>query len=300
MYRVLAAVLRSRVTAPSTPFLGAGVLGAGVLGAGVLGTGVLGTGLLRAGAFTALICTAALSPLVAAAENRNPESGRGGEGTFPSRAFVCGTTLGRGEIAEVQEKVQKAYGGLATFRASFVQESSSGALGVAEESTGTVDLQKPGRMRWHYTAPDEQIFLVRDKTVWFYQKRERQLVIDEFRQMLISELPVAFLMGIGNLARDFVVEKGCTTDKGITLALRENAAKSKGGEKHGESEEVSFTLLVDRQEFIPRGISLIDAGGNNTAIYFSHYEVNPTVGLPTFEPEFPKGVDVIDRRKERQ
>lgn len=219
----------------------------------------------------------------------------------PSRAFDCrpggakhGAGLKRGEGAEVLTKIQAGYGKVGALKARFTQDSFLAALDSAEQSSGSMWFLKPGRMKWHYTEPEEQLFVVRDKTVWLYQVADRQVVIDNFSDILLTDLPVAFIMGLGDLGRDFTLKGMCDGPEGLVLDL---APKPKGGGK--EESLSSFKLLVNPDTFFPLGASVKDVGGNVTSIVFEEVELNGGVSQSTFASTFPKGVDVQDRRKER-
>lgn len=179
-------------------------------------------------------------------------------------------------------------------QAVFAQDSFVAALEISELSTGKVLFSKPGKMKWSYASPEEQVFLVRDQTLWFYQKRENQLLIDDFKNVLISDLPVAFLMGLGNLKNDFNVLRACRGTDGTIFEL---SAKS---DKNDRAKELkSFELLVG-EGGLPHGARIRDAGGNSTAIVFTDVVANPVIPDAAFSPDFPKGGDINDRRKERQ
>lgn len=209
------------------------------------------------------------------------------------RAFDCpgGKELSASAGKEIVEKVQKAYADVKGLKAQFVQASFIQALEVSEGSQGEVWFRKPGLMKWVYSDPEVQTFLVRDDTLWFYQQREQQVLVDQFKDVLISDLPVSFLMGIGDLSKDFSLQKACSGPEGTVLEF-----EPKGGQPQDEEKRLqSFRLLVG-SNYMPSGARVSDAGGNTTAILLRKVDVNPAIPDETFAPDFPKGIDVIDRR----
>jgi outer membrane lipoprotein-sorting protein len=151
---------------------------------------------------------------------------------------------------------------------------------------------KPGRMKWHYKEPEEQLFIVNDETVWFYQASEKQVIIDRFSRLLISELPVAFMMGLGNLKEDFTIKNACHGSDGLIFDL---APRKVGAD--GKQDDLSgFKLLVDEKTFLPKGATVLDVGGNTTAIVFGGIQTGVKLGEEDFKAEFPKGTDVNDQR----
>jgi len=210
------------------------------------------------------------------------------------KAFECAesATIGITEAQGYLSRTQKAYEQVTSLQAEFSQDSYLAALAAQEQSKGSVLFVKPGRMKWEYSEPEPQMFLIDGKTFWLYQPKDRQVIIDVTNEVLLSDLPVAFLMGIGALDKDFTLEHACRTSSGFIFRLVPKGA----GQKDNQLAE--FSLLVDGQDFLPRGGKTRDVGGNITALVLSRVKPNVSVADGTFEPEFPVGVDVQDRRTE--
>lgn len=213
-----------------------------------------------------------------------PPAGRAETGVFECR----GDPLPTAAAARILYDVQTAYGSVSSLEATFVQDSYLAALDVSERSSGTMIYERPGRMRWEYTAPEPQSFVVRDGTVWFYQPRERQVLIDEFRDVLISDIPVSFLMGLGQLTKDFSVLRACVSGGSTVLELKPSGAE--GGEQLQ-----GFILVVDEKR-LPLGARVTDVGGNTTAIRLADRKLNRTIPADSFQVTIPPGTDVNDQR----
>lgn len=213
-----------------------------------------------------------------------------------SRSFECGAgkPLAAARAKAVIEKVQAQYGTVEGLRARFLQESYLASLDLSETSEGMMSFRKPGEMRWDYTAPEKQTFLIKDHVVYLYQPADSQLVIDKFDDVLISDLPVAFLMGIGNLAKDFTLVSACENADGVVLELR----PAKRSDHDVELRELK--LLVSPGSAMPVGGKVLDVSGNVTAIVLKAVERNPPFDAATFSTDFPPGIDVTDRRRERE
>ncbi len=207
-------------------------------------------------------------------------------------SFECNTPMPSAMASELLGKTQAAYNELKGLRATFQQYSWLAALDQGESSGGIVSFMKQGNMRWEYAYPEEQVFLIREHTLWLYQKELNQVVIDKFEKVLISDLPVAFLMGIGDLKKDFNLGESCRNSESFVFALEPLARKG------SDSQLKKFLLLVDSVTFLPRGARVVDAGGNTTEIVLSALQPNPAdLQEKTFEATFPDGVDITDRRE---
>ena len=187
--------------------------------------------------------------------------------------------------SSILTKVQDSYSKLASFKAGFSQTSFLDALDTSESSKGEVFFKKPGKMRWHYTSPEEQVFVINDKTYFLYQIEEKQVMIDNLSKVLVSEVPVAFLMGVGNLAEDFELIKSEKCGNNISLKLK---SKKDSGLKELNLEVGS--------NYLPKTIGILDQNNNRTTISLSNYQENYNIEDSLFEEDFPRGTDISDSR----
>ncbi len=208
--------------------------------------------------------------------------------------FDCAKSkpLPAAELSSAVDAVQKRYGELNSFKANFIQYSYLAALEVSELSSGKIAFSKPGKMRWQYEKPDEQIFVTNDQTLWFYQPNDKQVLIDNFRDAFSSDVPVSFLMGLGSLTAAFRPVSGCKTVDGVVLELAPKAAAAADQEQPLRT----MKLLVDLKDHTPNGAQIVDVAGNINSFIFGKLEPNAQVAGTEFKLDIPKGVDVIDRR----
>jgi len=209
-------------------------------------------------------------------------------------AFQCTTELAEVEQSALIRKVQSSYQTIDTISGGFVQRSTLAGFGDFEEqSEGRVFFKKPGKMRWEYQSPEEELFLLNDNTFWHYQPRDNQVLIDELGEILVSDLPIAFLLGVGNLEQEFNLTGACRTAEGLLLRL---VPKLKI--KQGDLKE--FSLLVDAGKNTPLGAKIINFGGNQNAIFLTNVQLGRPISDEQFEAKFPDGTDRNDRRGKRR
>jgi outer membrane lipoprotein carrier protein len=195
----------------------------------------------------------------------------------------------------ILEKVQAQYSQIHTMRGSFRQDSYVAALDEGEQSSGTMVFSKPGLMRWSYKVPRPQEVIIRNGELWMYQPDKGQVMIDDIGNVLLSALPISFLMGIGNVTKDFTLTSACHGSQGVILRLSPRAS---GGKDAKEGDGLAgFDLLVDVSKNTPSGAKITSLGGNITGIVFENLDLRADpVPSGTFVLEYPKGVDVLDRR----
>ncbi len=215
------------------------------------------------------------------------------------RAFDCarGTELKSGEGKRLLESVQRTYSGIELLHGKFKQDSYVAALDEGEVSSGEMWFGKPGKMRWVYKEPREQVVVINEGVLWLYQPDKGQVLIDDISQVLLSNLPIVFMTGLGNLSRDFDFEGACRSADGVVLTLQPHKS-----DPTGQSDPLEgFQLLVDEHQSLPKGAKITSLGGNITAILFEDVRSKGVkVDAATFVLDHPKGVDVIDRRLERK
>ena len=208
-------------------------------------------------------------------------------------AFFCKTPVSQQEGERITGQAQAAYSALHALQARFTQRSFLAALDHSEVSSGEVWFLKQGRMKWQYQTPEPQTFLVQDHTLWLYQPQLNQVIIDQFDKLFISDLPVAFLLGMGNIKEDFLLLKACRNTGSYVLELEPRKTGTQGA-----SEQLKrFVLRVSPDSYLPAGARVFDAGGNTTSIVLDSAIADPaSVKESMFIPAFPGGTDISDRR----
>ena len=66
-------------------------------------------------------------------------------------------------------------------------------------------VKKPGKMRWNYKSPEEKVFVSDGRQIQLYVPADKQVMISPLPADDQATSAVLFLMGRGNLTRDFTV-----------------------------------------------------------------------------------------------
>ena len=106
--------------------------------------------------------------------------------------------------ASAQTEVEKYLSGLATWSADFTQTIDDGHGQVTRSAAGKLYLQKPGKFRWDYSQPSEQLILADGKKIWFYDKDLQQANVRDMDASL-ANTPAVLLSGNGSLGSQFDV-----------------------------------------------------------------------------------------------
>ncbi|HXP63975.1 MAG TPA: outer membrane lipoprotein chaperone LolA [Steroidobacteraceae bacterium] len=100
--------------------------------------------------------------------------------------------------------VDKYLQGLATWSADFTQTIDDGHGKVTRSAAGKLYLQKPGKFRWDYSDPSEQLILADGKQIWFYDKDLQQANVRGMDASL-ANTPAVLLSGGGSVSSQFDV-----------------------------------------------------------------------------------------------
>jgi len=193
----------------------------------------------------------------------------------------AGATQQAAPMVDAGAWLQRYLEGFASFQADFRQLSSNSAGDRTTESGGTLYLQKPGRFRWDYRKPDEQLIVSDGEKVWLYDVQLEQVTVKTLDESL-STTPALLLAGKSTITDGFTV---------TGLGNRDGIDWLQLTPKRSDTDFVEFRLGFASGEL--KVMELKDKLQQSTRIEFSHVRRNPQLaaGLFTFVP--PAGVDVI-------
>jgi outer membrane lipoprotein carrier protein len=202
---------------------------------------------------------------------------------FAASAIVCADTTvpSSKDLKQVLDRLQHHYRDTRSFSAKFNEEIAT--VGAPKRNrSGKVSFLKPGRMRWDFDEPEKQIIVSDGETVYSYDPDLNQVVETPLKQAIKSSSATSFLLGMGNINRDFKAQFADTpTPDQIRLKLD---AKT-GGYK--------IEIGVDPKTYNLTTLTLTDQLGDVTKISFS--DIHDNVGLQesTFAFKTPPGADVV-------
>jgi outer membrane lipoprotein carrier protein len=187
------------------------------------------------------------------------------------------------------DAIQRRYASVRDLRAKFAQTSRSVALGMEAPSVGTaargtVVFAKPGKMRWSYEEPEPSLVVSDGETLWLYDPEHREVQRLGVGDGYLSGAAIQFLLGQGDVFRDFRVRAESCSPAAAQLELVPRRAAS--------YERLRIRADSATGEILETAV--VDLLGNVTEVAFTDIQVNldPAPGLFRFEP--PAGVRVID------
>ena len=186
---------------------------------------------------------------------------------------------------QVLDAIQSQYENILTFEADFTQRSYVKMMNQTQDVKGRVQIKKPGKMRWVYGAPDTQILISNEKTLWLYVPDEEQATKVPVESIYSSNTPALFLAGKGKLTHAFDVESVSQEDKNIIVSLVPKTA---------EQGLARLVLQADKKNYQITGSTVYDKLGNKTEIRFNRIQVNHEISEEQFQLKTPPGVEILD------
>jgi outer membrane lipoprotein carrier protein len=189
-----------------------------------------------------------------------------------------------------------------TLKAVFLERYSDGHQTVRVES-GTVYFSRPGRMRWEYESPEEKLFLVDGKHVWFYVPADHTASRADVKKSEDWRTPFALLTGKARLeklcgkidlidpaARDALADPALhPTDPGNSILRcmpRKQAANV-------------FHKIIFEADSAGRLVRVVirQPGNISTEFRFGNWQENVPVFESKFHFEPPAGVAIVDEEQ---
>lgn len=106
------------------------------------------------------------------------------------------------DLGAIIDGLQNKYSRMKGLAADFVQ-IYQGSDGRVIRESGHLLLKRPGKARWEYKRPVSKFFISDGKKIYFYVAGERYASRASIKQSVDPQIPFLFLLGRGNLRRDF-------------------------------------------------------------------------------------------------
>ncbi|HZM35397.1 MAG TPA: outer membrane lipoprotein chaperone LolA [Burkholderiales bacterium] len=202
------------------------------------------------------------------------------------RTLVCFIALVASSVqASSLEQFRSFVSDTQSARAQFEQKVYDRGGKLTQEAKGSFVFQRPGRFRWVYEKPADQIIVGDGARVWIYDRELNQVTVRKLSAALGST-PAALLSGSADVAKAF--ELG---DAGARDGLQWLEAVPRDRDAGFERMRIGFG---------PGGaleaMQLVDHFGQTTHLRFSKVVRNPKVDAKEFRFDPPKGADVLGER----
>ena len=168
-----------------------------------------------------------------------------------------------------------------TLEASFQQTLRAHDGEILQQTEGEFYLDRPGKFRWNYQTPYEQIIVSDGERIWIYDVDLQQVTVQK-QSSGLPATPMALLEDSSKLHQNFNVLPLDEHDGVYRLKLLSKTTESDFGE-----------IVVGLDEKGLRFMQLHDQFEQVTDIVFSDINTNKKLSKEIFEFIPPEGVDVF-------
>lgn len=172
------------------------------------------------------------------------------------------------------------FDGLRTLSAGFDQTITQNGR-LVQQTRGTLHILRPGKFRWAYDSPFEQLLITDGHTLWVYEPDLEQVTRSDLDES-VGNTPAVLLSTQEPLEQLFLIIDGGRKD-GLDWAMLE---------PYGEQSTFSRIFLGFDGSTLA-AMEIVDALEQRVQIRFRELKRNAGVDPALFEFVIPDGVDVI-------
>ena len=154
---------------------------------------------------------------------------------------------------------------------------------TTQSTSGTFAFARPGKFRWTYDKPFDQLIVGDGEKVWVYDRDLNQVIVRRLDAAL-GATPAALLAGDNALENNFALV-AAGSENGIEYV----DATPKAPDSQFKRIRLGFV------DSLPRRMVLTDAFGQTTELTFTDVRRNPALAPETFSFTPPKGADVVGK-----
>ena len=179
------------------------------------------------------------------------------------------------------DRLKAFVAGAKTAEADFTQTVADKSGRITQQASGKMAFARPGKFRWDYSAPYEQVIVGDGNKLWLYDADLDQVTVKPLGDV-IAGTPAALLAGDNAIEKYFSLK-----DAGESGGLEWLEATPKTRDTTFERIRMGFKgdALVQME--------LFDFFGQRTTLKLSRMVRNPSIAPSRFTFTPPKGADVI-------
>jgi outer membrane lipoprotein carrier protein len=199
------------------------------------------------------------------------------------KRFLClctGALLPALAFASGLDQLKAFLDGSRTASGTFLQSVVGKSGRKPQQSAGSFALMRPGKFRWRYDKPYQQLLVSDGEKLWSFDPDLNQVTVKKLGKALGSS-PAALLAG-GDLEAHFTLK-----DAGESQGIEMVDATPMAADGTFERVRIGF------KDNLPRVMEIRDNFGQVTTLIFSSFRSNPTLAKDEFHFTPPKGADVV-------
>ena len=186
------------------------------------------------------------------------------------------------------QMIQDQYQSIQSFSGHFVQTSYRNNTETVRRAEGLVSYKRPGKMRWLYEVPEEQLLVTNGETLWLFDPLLENVTIQKLEK-LTDGTALSFLLGLGDLQEDFnrrlISQVFLTSPDALIVDLEPKKAAANLSFIQLAVHPVTYNLQI---------IALMDQEGNYRTIELESMHYNLVLEDNFFEFKVIQDMEVIE------
>ena len=150
--------------------------------------------------------------------------------------------------------------------------------------SGTLRLRKPGRMRWDYSDPAGKLFLADGKSIYLYTPNNNQVEKMKMRDSEDMRVPLAFLLGKLNFAKEFT-DFETRDEDGLTWIM---------GKPRSDNLPYTKVGFAVGPDFRIHRVQVTGYDRSVTDFAFEQERINPSMDAKIFRFQMPTGAKLVE------
>jgi outer membrane lipoprotein carrier protein len=187
-------------------------------------------------------------------------------------------------LESLENFVKAARSGKSEFSQTVTSPARAGEAPRVKTSSGSFEFQRPGKFRFHYKKPFEQLILADGTHLWIYDADLNQAT-QRKQANAFANTPAALIASateLSALRAEFTLENAPDKD-GLSWVL----ARPKAADSSLQTVRIGFKGDALEQ------LDITDSFGQRSQIRFSAMQLNPSLPASSFQFSLPKGAELL-------
>jgi len=190
------------------------------------------------------------------------------------KIFIIVSFLWANTALSERNQFSEFFNSIESLSANFSQTVYDDSYNLLSKTTGNFTFQRPQKLRWHTTQPNEQTLLLSNDELWLIDTELEQAVLQKTKNF--AETPLYWLINKPNTLKN--VPKFSHQAGGIDWYLAK-----------GNTQSVEFGF----QDGLLSAIVLINDLEQTVSVSFDQLVINPNIIPKTFELAIDPSFDII-------
>jgi len=204
--------------------------------------------------------------------------------------FIGSSTVFAQESNRIVARFERAYRSAQALQADFLQLYSESGREVRAEA-GVAYFGRPGKMRWEYRSPENNLYVIDGKWAWFYVPADHTATRIKARESSDWRTPLALLAGQMKVSR--ICGRVSLDPSVVPLVQGSSILRCElRGNPLPQDERVLFEVNPINGNL--SRIIVSDPGGVQVEFRFSNWRFDPRLDAKMFRFEPPKGVAIVN------